>query len=593
VPPIRSWCDENIYISSEETSIPQQYDGSLTPYLDELYKIMHPDHPVQQAGVMKGTQLAFTTLAKNCIAHRIVNDPCSFLYVLPTLVLARKFSKQRIKTMIEHTDALNALIDTSKSRDSDNAWDYKGFPGGVLMIGAANSAASLSQSPVQFLVLDENDRFPRDVDNEGDPSTIAMGRLDGAGDMQKMLRISSPTAKGFSHIESDLLQSDYRKYFVPCPSCNFFHTFEWDNFVIPRGEDNRFITKESYFTCPKCAAEIQEKKHKTSMLADGDWKPTKPENIKETKRGYHLSSFYSPVGMYSWEKFADAFADATGPEGTVHKLRAFTNTKRAETFKQVGATVNHKTLKNRMMDWGDKLPDDTCILTCGVDVQDNRLELEIVAWNQYEDSYSIKYHVIPGSPGNQSTWDKLDLILFHGLNRNQRTWKHALSPKVSLPILATCIDMGGHYTQAVLNYCASRVGLNVWAINGKGGQGRPVWPRKISTGKHKLPFYTIGVDTAKETIYNRLKLETINTGCCWFPKDRDKEYFRGLTSEEVVEDATKSGIPNRRWQIKTGFKRNEPLDLRVYAYAALEGLKLHGLVLAAGYTKIIERAGRG
>ena len=594
IPPIRQWCEENIILTTKETSKPGPYDGSVSPYLDELYEVMHPDHENQECSIMKGTQMMFSTFAKNCVAHRVKNDPCSMLYVLPTLDLAKKFSKQRITPLITNTEVLRQLINPSKSRDSENAWNYKGFPGGVLMIGGANSAASLSQAPVVFLTLDENDRFERDVQNEGDPSTIAIARLDGAGDLKKLLRISSPTEKGFSHIEDALLSSDWRKYFLPCPSCNFFHTLEWENFVIPKDDNNRFVFNESHFLCPECKKEILEHKHKKLMLDAGIWKPTILENVSRIKRGYHLNSFYSPPGFFSWQQFAESFAAATGPQGSIHKKRAFTNTKRAITFETKGDRVNHKSVwKNRKLDWGEKLPEDVCMLTAGVDVQDNRLEIELVGWNQYEDTYSIKYHVIPGSPTEQSTWDKLDLLLFFGLNKNRRTFEHSLSSRVSLPILATCIDMGGHATQQVLNYCASRVGLNVWPINGIGGQGKPVWPRKISTGKYKIPFYSIGVDTAKETIYNRLKNEIPKTGCCWFPPDRDEHYFKMLTAEEVSEKPTKFGLPKRVWTLKAGHKRNEALDCRVYAYAALEGLKLHGVILAEANRQMIERAGRG
>ncbi len=593
IPSIRSWSAENLSLDTKETAKPGPYDPSITPYLDELYEVMHPDHRNQECSIMKGTQLAFSTLAKHCAAHRAVNDACSMLYVLPSLELAKKFSKQRITPLIENTKALRELINTT-SRDTDNAWNYKAFPGGVLQIGGANSAASLSQIPVVFLTLDENDRFARNLPGEGDPSAIAISRLDGAGDIKKLLRISSPTEKNYSHIEDALLLSDWRKYFVPCPSCNFFHTLEWENFVIPRDDNNRYITEESFFNCPKCNREILENKHKTSMLKDGNWEPTKPENLSPIRRGYHMNSFYSPLGFYSWANFAKDFADATGPRGNTHKKRVFTNTKRAITFETKGDRVSAKAVhRQRILDWGDKLPQDACLLTAGVDVQDNRLELEVVAWNQYEDSYSIKYHVIPGSPELQSTWDKLDLILFHGLNKNRRTFEHSLSSKCALPILSTCIDMGGHATQQVLNYCASRTGLNVWAINGVGGQGKPVWPRKLSTGKYKIPFYSIGVDTAKETIYNRLKNETPNTGCCWFPPDREENYFKMLTSEEVTEKETKTGPPKRIWDLKAGYKRNEALDCRVYAYAALEALKLHGLVLAEATRAVIERAARG
>jgi len=590
VPPIKIWCDENIVLDTKETTLAGNYDSNITPYLDEVYEIMHPDHELQECDFMKGTQLGLTTLAKNCVAYRAVCDPCSMLYVLPTLELARRFSKQRITTLIENTAPLRLLIDPKKSRDSENAWNYKGFPGGVLMIGGANSAASLSQAPVAFLILDENDKFERDINNEGDPSTLAIARLDAAGDIKKLLRISSPTEKNFSHIEDAMLTSDWRKYFLPCPSCSFKHTLEWENFMIPRDSNNRFITAESHFVCPQCKYEIEERKHKTAMLENGKWQPTKPQNKSRKKRGYQLSSFYSPLGFFSWAEFAEAFADAIGPQGSIHKKRTFTNTKRAKTFETKGDRISHKILKKNIADWGEKLPIDSCLLTAGVDVQDNRLELEIVAWNQYEDTYSIKYQVIPGSPGNQTTWDKLDLILFFGLNKERRVFEHALAANVPLRIMSTCIDMGGHFTQQVLNYVNQRVGFNCFAVNGVSGQGKPIWPRKVSAGKYKLPFYSIGVDSAKETIYNRLINNTPNTGRCCFPPDRPEEYFKQLTSEEVIEEPTKSGLPRRIWKMKPGYKRNEALDCRVYNLCALEVLKLHGFILSEVHRKVTERA---
>ena len=593
IPQIQSWSAENIVISTKETQKDGAYNPDLTPYLGEIAEALHPDHPCQDISVMKGTQQAISTLAKHAVVHRMKTSPCSILYVLPTIVLSRKFSKQRIKAMFEASPNLHGLLDFSKTRDADNAWDYKDYPGGVFMIGSSNSAASLSQAPVTFLILDENDRFARMIPGEGDPTEIATARLDGAGAMRKLLRISSPTQKGYSHIDSALESSDYRQYFLMCPHCGYPQIFDWKYFKIPRDEGNRFIFSESHFKCQDCNGQIEEHKHKETMVAEGRWFPTRPYNINRYKRGYQINSFYSNSVFINWRQIAESWANAIGPQGNIHKVQVFFNTKLGLAFEKKGDTVSEKhIMKHRVMhDLGDTLPHDVCVLTAGVDTQDNRLEIEIVGWNQYEDSYSMGYEVIIGDPSLQATWDKLDLLLFFGINKDRKRFSHELGPTVALPILGTCVDMGGHRTQQVLNYCASRAGLNAWAINGVHGQAKPIWPRKVTMGKHKLPFYSVGVDTCKELIYARLKNETPNSGCCWFPPGRDKQYYKGLTAETVVEKSTRTGVPKRVWEVKAGHKRNEPLDCRSYATAALEALKLEGFVLSEAYQKIVDRAG--
>jgi len=53
----------------------------------------------------------------------------------------------------------------------------------------------------------------------------------------------------------------------------------------------------------------------------------------------------------------------------------------------------------------------TCLLTAGVDVQADRLELEIVGWGRDEESWSVAYHVIPGDILRNEVWAALDEIL--------------------------------------------------------------------------------------------------------------------------------------------------------------------------------------
>ncbi|WP_296360414.1 terminase gpA endonuclease subunit [Ralstonia sp.] len=107
----------------------------------------------------------------------------------------------------------------------------------------------------------------------------------------------------------------------------------------------------------------------------------------------------------------------------------------------------------------------------------------------------------------------------------------------------------------------------------------PIWPVKKPSRKTKAAFrpVIIGVNTAKDTIRNRLHAEAPGPGFMHFPADRDIGYFEQLTSERSVVKVA-NGQKYRVWELPAG-RANEALDCRVYAYAALCGLTHIGLQL--------------
>jgi phage terminase large subunit GpA-like protein len=118
----------------------------------------------------------------------------------------------------------------------------------------------------------------------------------------------------------------------------------------------------------------------------------------------------------------------------------------------------------------------------------------------------------------------------------------------------------------------------LWAIKGKAGS-LPIWPRRPSrNNKGRVNLFTVGVDTAKEAIYSRLRgVKEPGPGYCHFPLDRDVGYFEQLTAEKKRVRYSK-GFPVHYWWKPDG-KRNEALDIRVYGYTALLGLISMGLQL--------------
>jgi phage terminase large subunit GpA-like protein len=206
------------------------------------------------------------------------------------------------------------------------------------------------------------------------------------------------------------------------------------------------------------------------------------------------------------------------------------------------------------------------LITAGVDVQADRLEMEIVGWGRDEESWSIAYHVIPGDVTRNEVWDHLEGLLL-------AEYLHASG--LPMRIVATCIDCG-FKDATVLRFTRDRYNRRVYAIKGRAGES-PIWPRKPSR-KNQTPFFMIGVDAAKAAIYDRLKIGKPGPGHCHFPMGRDLEYFEQLTAEKKYT-RYHNGFPKQEWR-KPANARNEALDARNYAYAALYALYASGLKLA-------------
>ena len=123
---------------------------------------------------MKGAQLGATEAALNWLGYIIHHAPGLALLVMPSLDMARRSTRTRLDPMIEATPVLRDAIAAPRSRDAHNSAFAKSFPGGMLVMTGANSAAALRSTPARYLALDEVDGFPPDCGGEGDPVALAI-----------------------------------------------------------------------------------------------------------------------------------------------------------------------------------------------------------------------------------------------------------------------------------------------------------------------------------------------------------------------------------------------------------------------------------
>lgn len=538
---ISQWADRFRKLSSEASAEPGQWLTSRAEYQRGIMDtISNPK--TERVVIMTSSQVGKTEILSNTVGFHIAQDPAPILILQPTLDMAETFAKDRLAPMLRDTPALQNKVSDPRSRDSGNTMLHKQFTGGAVTVVGANSAAGLASRPIRVVLADEVDRYPPSAGSEGDPLSLAIKRTTTFWN-RRVVMVSTPTVKGVSRIEAEWTQSDQRRYFVPCPHCDAEQSLVWTQVKWPSGEPHR-----AAYHCEGCGAEWSDAQ-RLQAIRKGQWKPT---NADGRFPGFHLNELYSPWSTPA--RMAEAFVEAKRSPET---LKTWINTSLGETWEEDAEKVDHHSLASRLEDWGKAAPEPVLVVTCGIDIQADRAEIERVGWSADEQSWSLDYQVIWGDPTSPMFWQNIDDYLL------------TPSPRVdgvSVEVMATCIDTGFH-TQKVYEFAGPRFRRGVYAVKGLSRPGTPIWSKKPSKqNRGAVRLFTIGVDAAKDLIYQRLGQATEGPGYCHFPTGRDFGYFEMLTAEKVRTKYSK-GFPQRVYELPSG-KRNEALDCRVYAYAA-------------------------
>jgi phage terminase large subunit GpA-like protein len=561
---VSQWADKYRLLPQKSSAEPGPWRTARAPYLREILDCLSPTSDVEEVVLMKGAQLGGSEVILNALGYIIDHAPGPTLLVQPTVELAKRFSRQRIEPLFTSTPRLAGKVAEEKSRDHRASMLQKQFLGGVLVITGANSAVGLRSMPARWLLLDEIDGYPVDVDGEGAPIDLAEARQRTFA-RRKRIKVSTPTVAGISPVEAAFLATDQRRYFIPCPTCGEYQTLElgrlvWTKFELPPAK--------AVYECVACGARIEDHQ-KTGMLERGEWRATAEEATDPKIRGYHLSALYSPVGWLSWGQLAEQFVKVhKNPE----KLRVFTNTVLGETWQDRGEAPEWEALYHRRETYPlGTVPAGALLLTAGVDVQKDRLVVEIVAWGPGKTSWSIDYGILPGDTADLTggAWGQLDELL-------ARTFPGEGGADMSIRMLA--VDSGFN-TQSVYSWARKYPMSRVIAIKGQPGGGALIGaPSAIDItlrGKRPISGYKVWPvhgAVAKSELYGFLRLEqptgedAFPPGYCHFPQ-YDEDYFKQLTAEHLVTHKTRGGFIRLEWEMIPG-RENHVLDARVYARAA-------------------------
>ena len=556
---ISSWAAEKRRLSREASAEPGRWNLDRAPYQRSIMDAISSPG-LKRVVLMTSAQIGKTEMLLNTIGYYSEHDPSPIMVVNPTDAMAQAFSKDRLAPMIRDTECLKEIYGMAKSRDTANTILHKQFPGGHITMIGANAPTNLASRPIRILLLDEVDRYPASAGTEGDPVDLADKRTTTFWN-RKVVLVSTPTEKGVSRIEKEYLKSSQEEWCVQCPYCGKYTPFKWDNLDF----------KDMMMKCDHC----EEK------LSEDEWKEQPglfvAQNPSVTDiRGFHLNEMTSP--WKRWKDIKQAYLEAVKDKketGSDYKLRTWVNTSLGEPYEVMGAKADLKDLINRREKYTAELPKGVLLLTAAVDVQDDRLELEVCGWGAGYESWGITYEKLYGNLEKNFIWEELEAFL---------SKPFTFEDGQALNIACTFIDTGGHFTTQSYKWLKSMQQKKkmIFGIKGMGSNGIPLLHKKSTNNQYNVPILILGVNAGKETVLERLYITEYGSGYCHFPEniDRgyDQKYMKGLTSEQrIVKDV--KGKPTVCWVKRPG-ARNEPFDLRNYNTAAVEFLNPNFAVLA-------------
>lgn len=530
----RDWIPANVTLPADVSDTP----GLMALYPTQAGICDAMDDPsIDRIVWQKCARQGATSLMAAITASFVKNNPSNLLWVQPTQDDARDFVVSILEPMFNASPPLAGIIkQNEKKRDTIQSRRYPG--GSAKFVGAA--PRNMRRHFAHRLFLDEVDAYAP-APGEGDIIALAINRTRTARD-RLIFMASTPTDSVTSRIAREYEASDKRIYEIRCPTCAELFELRWEHIHWAKSESGEHLPDTAHAVCPHHGCVIEELS-KAAAVEAGGWRATAP-HVKGVA-GFKSNALISTIEHARWAQIVREFLAAKSDPDL---LRVWTNTLLGEAFlDRAGEGLDDATLMARAEPFGlGAIPADVRVLTAGVDVQEDRLEIVTLGHGQTE-MYALAFETIHGPPTADTTWRELDDLL-------KRRFPHALGGQLGYD--AAAVDSGsGSHTDIVYRFTRPRFSRRIVSIKGDAGN-RPLIDRSSKQG-----LYLVGVDGAKSRLFGLLE----RPGLIHFSSDLPARFYEELCSERRVT-FYKSGQPRSRWERIKGM-RAEALDGFVYAMA--------------------------
>lgn len=591
---VSEWATEKRYVAADASVLPGLWSNDVAPELVEIMDRLSPDDPCENVILMKCAQSGGSEVGCNWLGYIMHKTPGPAMYINASVSAAKDWRAEKLDPTIRATPALDpdrgGVVYSQKSRSGDGSTaDRLKFKGGYVLFSGANSAASLRQHSIRFMVRDDRSAWTDNADGEGDPKELSDRRLKTYRrfGLAKVLDISTPVMKG-KDIDLDYHASDQRRFYVACKNdeCGIIADLRWED--IQRNKTPPFRCR---WYCPACKTEhIDADKPTMKSLARGaTWIPTIPDADGVVPPAYmpraeaanwrapheaRLDHSYAQTGeITSFETWDELARQETAAGDDPEKIKPFENTGLGRAHEPKSDGPAWETLSaRRESEWHRGVaPARALYFTLAVDVQGDGLYWERVGWSANKENWLVGCGYLSGSTdvAFEGAWPKLDVIVDQGfrLHTGARLGDDLIG-----------VD-SGYNIDAVSLWVKRR--HNALALKGEDGWSRPaIFGAKPSEVKLSGPgagrsrrysvkiwlVGTYGLKAALMVYLGRTPREDKSgfpTGYCHWPADTPDEYFKHMSSEYVKLEDGKNG-PERLW-VKRG--PNHWLDCRVYNLA--------------------------
>ncbi|EFH1089019.1 TPA: phage terminase large subunit family protein [Escherichia coli] len=555
------------------------------------------------------------------VIYNVICDPADMLIIQMTEEKAREHSKKRLaRTFRVSPEVVSRL---SPNKNDNNVYDRTFLAGNYLKIGWP-SVNIMSSSDYKCVALTDYDRFPEDIDGEGDAFSLASKRTttfmssgmtlvesSPGRDVKdvKWRRTSSHEAPPTTGILSLYNRGDRRRWYWPCPHCGEYFQPCGDVVAGFRDIADPVLASEAaYIQCPFCSGRIMpEQKRELNgrgvWLRDGESINADGSRYGDPRRS-RIASFWmeGPAAAYQTLSqlvykllTAEQEYETTGSEETLKTVintdwglpylpRASMEQRKSELLEQRAEPVPSRSV-----------PDGVNFLVATVDVQAGRHRRFVVQVTGYGsrgerwiiDRYNITQSLRGDSDGESQRidpasypedWDVLLTDVFH------KSWPLASDPSQQMRLMAMAVDSGGEDGVTDNAYKFWRrcrrdgLGKRIYLFKGDSIRRAKLITRTFPdntgrTGRRAqaagdVPLWLLQTDALKDRVNNALWRDSPGPGYVHFPDWLGSWFYDELTYEERSSDG--------KWS-KPGRGANEAFDLMVYAEA---------LVILHGYEKI-------
>lgn len=577
-PDITRWCEENI-VFDERSPMPGPFRIGKFPFLREIHEVLSPEHPAREVTVRGSAQFGKTvSVLQPTLGAWHEYGPLDSLVVHPTMSAAVEWVNNKWLPMRRQAPGLRAIFGEGRGENRDSMMNQETLArNGSLKVASAGSPADLTGTTRKLVIGDDLAKW--EMTEMGDPEALMVSRASAFEDA-KILRISTAMIAGTCRISRAYQRSDQRLFFVPCPHCGHEAPLTWENF---RANIDPERLAAAHFTCDACGAVIDHS-HKVAMVAAGRWVA---QNPRGDHPGFHLWRAYVP--QRDWASIAVEYAQVMGWTGmTVGQATdaALRKTVEAETeqtfwndvlglpYEQASKGPDWEALRDRVenAEPGEVLPRGIVpargvILTAGVDCQQDRTEVHIVAFGANARRWTVDYIVIPHHIGDVEGMAALNALL-------KATWRTERGLRLALDMMA--VDVGT-YTADIWEWAKKHPWSRVILVKGASTQNGPIllpmkFERKAdgqAAKKAQRRAFMLNVSQMKADFYHWLaKADPLERGHCSFAAGLGDEYYRQITSEVRVLKRARTGAVSSQWELVEPTRRNEGLDTMNYAEAA-------------------------